>query len=275
MSNITRTPATWVVVGASRGIGLEYVKQLLQAGNRVIATARNPDASGLSAVIEAHGTPDDCIVEQCDVTSSESIDSFAARMSALVNKGVKLDSVVMNAGVLRYPNRATELYSPINKHYPGRTIANMSGSYDNFKFHMETNVIGPIICAQKLVNLNPDSPPSKLIFISSDSGSTTNFLAHEDGFAAYAASKAALNQMLRHMAQELKRRGGKWAEICVLALHPGEVHTDMNSGEVGTWDVGTLLEPDESVSGMLKVISEKNHNDTGTFWCWDGRAYPW
>ncbi|KAF5621718.1 protoporphyrinogen oxidase [Fusarium sp. NRRL 25303] len=261
MSNTTETPATWVVVGASRGIGLEYVKQLLQAGNRVIATARNPDASGLSAVIEAHGNPEDCIIEQCDVASSESINlhaqNFAARMSALVNKGIRLDNIVMNAGVLRYPNRATEL------------------SYDNFKFHMETNTIGPIICAQKLVNLNPDSPPSKLIFISSDSGSTTNFLAYEDGFAAYAASKAALNQMLRHMAQELKRRGNKWAEICVLALHPGEVHTDMNSGEVGTWDVGTLLEPDESVSGMLKVISEKNHNDTGTFWCWDGRAYPW
>ncbi|CCT69328.1 related to protoporphyrinogen oxidase [Fusarium fujikuroi IMI 58289] len=257
MSSITGTPATWVVVGASRGIGLEYVKQLLQAGNRVIATARNPDASGLSAVVKARGNPEDCIIEKCDVASSESIDNFAARMSALVNKGVRFDNIVMNAGVLRYPNRATEL------------------SYDNFKFHMETNTIGPIICAQKLVNLNPEGPPSKLIFISSDSGSTTNFLAYEDGFAAYAASKAALNQMLRHMAQELKRRGGKWAEICVLALRPGEVHTDMNSGEVGTWDVGTLLEPDESVEGMLKVISEKNHNDTGTFWCWDGRAYPW
>jgi NAD(P)-dependent dehydrogenase (short-subunit alcohol dehydrogenase family) len=146
-------------------------------------------------------------------------------MSALVNKGIRIDNIIMNAGVLRYPNRATELYCPINKHYPRRTIVNTSRSYDSFKFHMETNVIGPIICAQKLVNLNPDSPPSKLVFISSDSGSTTNFLAYEDGFAAYSASKAALNQMLRHMAEELKRRGGKWAEICVLALHPGEVHT--------------------------------------------------
>lgn len=74
MSSITGTPATWVVVGASRGIGLEYVKQLLQAGNRVIATARNPDASGLSAVVKSHGNPEDCIIEQCDVASSESID---------------------------------------------------------------------------------------------------------------------------------------------------------------------------------------------------------
>lgn len=74
MSNTTETPATWVVVGASRGIGLEYVKQLLQAGNRVIATARNPDASGLSAVVKGYGNPEDCIIEQCDVASSESID---------------------------------------------------------------------------------------------------------------------------------------------------------------------------------------------------------
>lgn len=69
------------------------------------------------------------------------------------------------------------------------------------------------------------APPSKIIFISSDSGSATLFRDHEDGFGAYGASKAALNQMLRHMAAELKRRGGVWEECCVLAMHPGEVAT--------------------------------------------------
>ncbi|KAI7769412.1 hypothetical protein LZL87_012853 [Fusarium oxysporum] len=223
---------TWVVVGASRGIGLEFVKQLLESGQRVIATVRNPDgAKELSSVIEAQGNPENCMIEQCDVASSESIDYTCEEWGA-------------------------------------------TGTYQDFALHLETNVIGPIICAQKLINLEPRCPPSKVIFISSDSGSAINFLGHEDGYAAYAASKSALNQTLRHMAAELKRRGGRWAEICVLALHPGEVNTDMNSVSV-PWDLGIVLETNESVQGMLKVIGEKNNGDSGTFWCWDGKSHPW
>lgn len=98
-------------------------------------------------------------------------------------------------------------------------------SFSDFALHLHTNTIGPIICARKLVNLRPESPPCKVVFISSDSGSTTVFRDDEDGFGAYSASKAALNQMLRHMAAELTRRGGKWKDTCVLAMHPGEVQT--------------------------------------------------
>ena len=49
--------------------------------------------------------------------------------------------------------------------------------------------------AQYLLKL--PNPVKTVVFISSDSGSTTNFLDMEDGFAAYSASKAALNQALR------------------------------------------------------------------------------
>jgi len=80
--------------------------------------------------------------------------------------------------------------------------------------------------------------------------------------------------MLRHMAAELKRKGDKWEEVCVLAMHPGEVQTDMANIEVD-WEVEGIISPHESVTEMLKVIGQKNQNDSGTFWCWDGREHPW
>jgi NAD(P)-dependent dehydrogenase (short-subunit alcohol dehydrogenase family) len=147
-----------------------------------------------------------------------------------------------------------------------------------------------------------------LVFISSDSGSTTNFRSFEDGFAAYAASKAALNQGLRHLAAELHRLKRKAAIMSVnaitgngcgndsgapvvLAIHPGEVATDMASNASLDWDVEGIISPRESISCMLKVIAEKGKGgaDEGgrmsaggkqeegaaTFWTWEGRRYPW
>jgi NAD(P)-dependent dehydrogenase (short-subunit alcohol dehydrogenase family) len=51
---------------------------------------------------------------------------------------------------------------------------------------------------------------------------TASNVAHNHRFGAYAASKAALNQMLRHMAAELKRKN---AQTTILAMHPGDVLT--------------------------------------------------
>ncbi|KAI0444187.1 NAD(P)-binding protein [Xylaria telfairii] len=248
---------TWVVVGASRGIGLEFVKQLLEAGHQVVAAVRNVSAAPkLFQLISSSRAEDQCTVEQCDISSNESITNFIDKIQDAVSNGMKLGNVVLNAGVLKYPNRATEI------------------SFSDFALHLHTNTIGPIICAQKLLNLGLDSPPPKIVFISSDSGSSTRFLDFEDGFGAYAASKSALNQMLRHMAAELGRSDQKKRETVILALHPGEVETDMADIELG-WEVKGSISPSESVSGMLKVIAEKGKDETGTFWCWDGMSHPW
>ncbi|KAL2444149.1 hypothetical protein ABEF95_015232 [Exophiala dermatitidis] len=248
-------PETWVVVGASRGIGLEFVRQLLEQGNQVIAAVRKPETANgiwqLAAGVQ-QARPAACLIEQCDVTDPKSIGAFADRMKSLVSKGMKIGNIVLNAGILKYPNV----------------------SFDDFALHLHTNTIGPIITAQKLLNIGGDSPPSKVVFISSDSGSTADFREHEDGFAAYGASKAALNQMLRHMAAELKRKGGKWENVCVLAMHPGEVQTDMANINV-EWEVEGVIRPDESVEKMLKVIADKDESQSGTFWRWDGRQHPW
>lgn len=121
------TPRTWVIVGASRGIGLEFVRQLLKLGNQVIAAVRDPTtASQLWQIAASQSRPGSCLIEQCDVTSEASIEvgihplgtalradrwqAFATRLRTSVERGMRIDNVVLNAGILQYPNRATEMY---------------------------------------------------------------------------------------------------------------------------------------------------------------------
>ena len=64
---------TWVVVGASRGIGLEWVRQLLARGYHVIATVR--DVANASQLWALAGAADRgfCQLFECDVDSEASI----------------------------------------------------------------------------------------------------------------------------------------------------------------------------------------------------------
>ncbi|MCJ1421021.1 hypothetical protein MMC32_007383 [Xylographa parallela] len=238
---------TWLIVGASRGIGLEFVRQLLARGDQVIATVRDLEKASELWSLAGVAPRGACQLLLCDVQSDNSINTFVKELCVL--KYVhKIDFTVLNAGILEYPNRATEM------------------SFDKFEAHLRTNTVGPIIVAQKLLQANV--PIGTIMFMSSDSGSTTNFRSFEDGFAAYAASKAALNQALRHMAAELGRKG---SPTVILAMHPGEVATDMANISVG-WEVDGILTPTESVSAMLKVIPTKKIEHSGTFWTWEGKV---
>ena len=62
------TKKTWVIVGASRGIGHEFVQQLLVRGDRVIATVRGDTSSFWPKQKES------CQVQNCDVSDEKSID---------------------------------------------------------------------------------------------------------------------------------------------------------------------------------------------------------
>lgn len=116
-------PQTWLIVGASRGIGLEFVTQLLEQGNIVIATARAPatappvDRLGNgSKLYSLTGTRNgrNLTILECDVSDEESIKRFGEQVGRLGRRGAVLESgiidvVVVNAGVLVYPNRASEM----------------------------------------------------------------------------------------------------------------------------------------------------------------------
>jgi NAD(P)-dependent dehydrogenase (short-subunit alcohol dehydrogenase family) len=65
---------TWLILGASRGIGLEFVRQLLSKNDRIIATVREPFAAHASALWgQAGGDHGRCRMEICDILSEESI----------------------------------------------------------------------------------------------------------------------------------------------------------------------------------------------------------
>jgi NAD(P)-dependent dehydrogenase (short-subunit alcohol dehydrogenase family) len=104
--------------------------------------------------------------------------------------------------------------------------------------------------------------------MSSDSGSQGNFREMEDGFAAYAASKAALNMMVRHLAAELKRKDD---DTIILAMHPGEVATDMANVQL-PWEVQGIISPEESVAKMIEVIKSKGIQHSGTFWTYENKV---
>ena len=71
------------------------------------------------------------------------------------------------------------------------------------------------------------------------------------------------NRLTVHQAAELKSRG-----IKVICMDPGWVKTRMG-GE------GAILEPHESIGGMLKTIHGLDMQGSGRFWQYDGQEVPW
>ena len=87
------------------------------------------------------------------------------------------------------------------------------------------------------------------------------------GWHAYRASKAAVNQIIRGTALELKRthKGS-----VVLALHPGTVDTPFTAGYAAK-----KLTPNDSAAALLSVLDGAGPDQTGSFYDFNGATVPW
>ena len=179
---------TALIIGASRGIGHELVRQYRADGWRVIATARKPqDLAELAALgAEPH---------ELDVTNLEAVAGLGWKLD-----DEKIDTAWLVAG----------LYGPRQDGFP---------TQDDFDAVMHTNVlaamrllpiVAPLVAATR----------GKLGVLSSRMGSIGG-RSHPNA-SLYRASKAALNSVLRDTALAYGPQGA----TCV-AFHPGWVQTDM------------------------------------------------
>jgi len=177
-----------LIVGASRGLGLEFVRQYRAAGARVIATAR--DDAGEQRIAELGAKP-----LKLDVADAASVSGLAWQID-----GDRFDVVVINAGV--FGPRADALQTPTEA---------------DFDAVMRTNVLGPMRVLPQIADNLADG--ARVALISSRMGSI-GLRTSASGWL-YRASKAAVNSVMKDASLALA------AKATVISFHPGWVRTDM------------------------------------------------
>jgi NAD(P)-dependent dehydrogenase (short-subunit alcohol dehydrogenase family) len=226
----------YVISGASRGIGLELTRQLLDQGHQVFAGVRTPNkATDLLALAQASG--DRLSVLELDVSSTESVRRFADAVSA-----DHVDVLLNNAGV--YLDGDAELGQ-----VPPETVLES----------LNVNSVGPLRMAQTFLEKLHRAKRPKVASITSLMGSIAD--NQGGGSVAYRMSKTALNMFTKTLS--IDEPG-----FVVLSLHPGWVKTSMGGPNAP-------VSVERSAQGLLSVIQKASKENSGHFYNFDGRELPW
>lgn len=232
---------TVLITGANRGIGLEFVRQYLESGHRVLATCRKPrNAAALNKLLARHKGL--LAIHKMDVSDEVSIEA-AARAAGEEITG--LDILINNAGI------------GIWKSFEEQEMEELVEVF-------RANSAGPLLVAKSFLPLMCKGQRPLLANITSGYGSIK--LRDEFGTAgsySYNASKAALNMIGKMLAIEFKDQG-----IIVILQSPGWVKTDMGGQ-------GADLTVEQSVSSMIEIFDRATMNDSGKFYDRTGAETPW
>lgn len=234
-----------LVTGSNRGLGLEFARQLLHHGDHVFASCRDPDAADALHDL-SHTYPERLHLIALDVTEAASIEQA---FRAVESRTDGLHLLINNAGI----------------NGGGRTDRFGDFDPDRMARVLRVNTIGPAMVTQRAANLlaaAASQDRSMVANITSALGSIDQ-IRGTSAWQSYRASKAALNMLTRCMAFDLESHG-----VFTVAISPGWVQTDMGGS-------GASLTPEESVKGMLQVLSGLSPEDRGSFITWDGRTLPW
>jgi NAD(P)-dependent dehydrogenase (short-subunit alcohol dehydrogenase family) len=255
---------SYVITGASRGIGLEYVRQLSEnPNNTVFALVRSRAKSNF---LEPYTERPNVHVVEGDVISIEKMQNAAKEVAAIT--GGSLDVLIANA--------AGSIGSNTSLANPSVDLAVVA---QELKDNFEINAVSAVITNNVFLPLLRNGKEKKIIDISSALGDTE--FTRVTGFAhiaPYAVGKAALNFIVQKYASELASEG-----FTVLALSPGLVDTSSTKeGPPPTaeqlkgmeaaanlwmkaapnWDRKPISVQD-SVSKQIKVIQGVGQKDSG------------
>ena len=227
-----------LITGANRGLGLGLVKKYLENNEKVFCTTRNISKSKeLKLLKEKHtNSLEICELDLLDKDSPNILSNF------LENEPI--DLFINNAGVI---GKSAQHFKSV--------------SLDSWLEVLKVNLIAPLLITQSIIKNIEKSSEKKIYILSSKVGSIED--NKSGGMYVYRSSKTALNQIVKSLSIDLKPLG-----ISVISLHPGWVRTDMGG-------LNALISVEESVNGMVGVISNTNIFNSGKFINYDGTEIPW
>jgi NAD(P)-dependent dehydrogenase (short-subunit alcohol dehydrogenase family) len=244
-----------LVIGAARGIGLALTAaQLANAGvRRVIATHRaGSDTGELDQLREHHG--DRLQLQELDVTHADELERFGAWLR---DQDGGVDLAIHAAGLLHdgdlQPEKSVTQCAP-----------------DALQRLFEVNAIAPLMTARAVLGAQTRSQRFTYAAISAMVGSIgDNRLG---GWYGYRASKAALNQFMRTLANECRLRHPNAA---IVSIHPGTTDTALSRPFQRNIEQGKLYTPEQTAKRILAVLEPLGPADSGRFFNWDGSEIPW
>lgn len=237
---------TVLVQGASRGIGLAFVRAMLARGDRVIGTSRDPECAALTAL----GVP----IVPVDLTDAASLAGFGERVRAHTDR---LDALYNVSGVLH-----TDRFGPEKR------VEQLE--LDVMHEVFAVNAFGPALVTKAVFPLLDHEHRAVVVNLSARVGSIGDNRA--GGWYSYRASKAAQNQLTRTLAIEFRRRA---KNLIVIGLHPGTVDTELSRPFQRNVPEDKLFDRDWAARRLLTVVDGLGPSDSGEFFAWDGSPIPW
>lgn len=230
---------TILITGASRGIGLELARRCVDAGWRVLACCRQPQAATqLTELAEQSGGQVQAFA--LDVTDAEQLRQLSERL-----KAEAIDILFNNAGVA----------GPKGRQGFGEV------SVEEWLELFRVNTIAPWKVAEAFIGQVERSGHKVIATMGSLLGSIAD--NGSGGQVCYRSSKAAAHMVAKNMAVELAPRG-----ITSVVLNPGWVRTGMGGEQAPTL-------PAESAAGLHRVLEGLTPADNGRFLSFEGEELPW